>query len=149
MPDPPHPSVPLWSSDDQQVRLAELAAGTADPLKEAPLRRDVRSLGTLLGTVLVEQSGAALFDIVEQLRRLLIQHREQMTGNEAPLGPGPHADSSGRAKSETGRMEQARQIVEKLAVDDAHRVAKAFAIYFELANLAETNHRKRRRRAAS
>ena len=58
MPDPPQPTVPLWSSDDQQARLAELAAGTADPSKEAPLRRDVRSLGTLLGTVLVEQSGA-------------------------------------------------------------------------------------------
>jgi hypothetical protein len=27
-------------------------------------------------------------------------------------------------------------------------MAKAFAIYFELTNLAETNHRKRRRRAA-
>jgi phosphoenolpyruvate carboxylase len=149
MPDPPQPSVPLWSSEDQQVRLAELAAGTADPAKEAPLRRDVRSLGTLLGTVLVEQSGAALFDVVEQLRRLLIQHREQMNGAEAAPSAGPSAGSPAPAKSESGRMEQARQIVEKLGVDDAHRVAKAFAIYFELANLAETNHRKRRRRAAS
>ena len=34
-----------------------------------------------------------------------------------------------------------------LTVDDAYRVTKAFAIYFELTNLAETNHRKRRRRA--
>ncbi len=153
MPDPPQPTVPLWSSDDQQARLAELAAGTGDASKEAPLRRDVRSLGTLLGTVLVEQSGAALFDTVEQLRRLLIQHREQITGAETPPGAGASgetdANASGRGKSEPGRMEQARQIVGKLGVDDAHRVAKAFAIYFELANLAETNHRKRRRRAAS
>ena len=29
----------------------------------------------------------------------------------------------------------------------AYQVTKAFAIYFELTNLAETNHRKRRRRA--
>ena len=142
MPDPPQPSVPLWSSEDQQVRLTELAAGTADPAKEAPLRRDVRSLGTLLGTVLVEQSGAALFDVVEQLRRLLIQHREQMNGAEAAPSAGPSAGSPAPAKSESGRMEQARQIVEKLGVDDAHRVAKAFAIYFELANLAETNLRQ-------
>ena len=36
----------------------------------------------------------------------------------------------------------------RLTIDEAHRVTKAFAIYFELTNLAETNHRKRRRRAA-
>ena len=33
-------------------------------------------------------------------------------------------------------------------MEDAYRVTKAFSIYFELTNLAETNHRKRRRRAA-
>src|SRR5260370_29247767 len=32
-------------------------------------------------------------------------------------------------------------------LDKAYKVTKAFAIYFELTNLAETNHRKRRRRA--
>src|SRR5260370_29618076 len=32
-------------------------------------------------------------------------------------------------------------------LDKAYQVTKAFAIYFELTNLAETNHRKRRRRA--
>ena len=35
-----------------------------------------------------------------------------------------------------------------LPLGTAYRVTKAFAIYFELTNLAETNHRKRRRRAA-
>jgi phosphoenolpyruvate carboxylase len=35
-----------------------------------------------------------------------------------------------------------------LNIAEAHQMAKAFAIYFELTNLAETNHRKRRRRAA-
>src|SRR6185369_12241234 len=39
-------------------------------------------------------------------------------------------------------------IVNRLDVAEAHQMAKAFAIYFELTNLAETNHRKRRRRAA-
>ena len=47
---------PLWSPDDQTSRLAELTAGTTDPLKELPLRRDVRSLGKLLGRVIVEQA---------------------------------------------------------------------------------------------
>ncbi len=45
-------------------------------------------------------------------------------------------------------MLSAREIIRSLSVEDAYRVTKAFAIYFELTNLAETNHRKRRRRAA-
>src|SRR6202045_3216046 len=125
----------LWSEDDPRTRLAELPADTSDPAKESPLRRDVRSLGILLGRVLVEQEGEVFFEIVERLRRLLIEHREQ-----AASGPARNFDS--------GLMAQARDVVRGLSVDDAYRVTKAFAVYFELTNLAETNHRKRRRRAA-
>jgi phosphoenolpyruvate carboxylase len=124
---------PLWSTDDQNQRLIELAAGTADDRsKELPLRRDVRSLGILLGRVLVEQSGQQLLEVVEQLRRLLISQREQ---------PQPSGDSV------NPQMAEARRIVAGLSTDEAYRVTKAFSIYFELTNLAETNHRKRRRRA--
>ncbi len=45
-------------------------------------------------------------------------------------------------------MARAREIISSLSVEDAYCITKAFAIYFELTNLAETNHRKRRRRAA-
>ncbi len=125
---------PLWATGDQQGRLLELTAATADVAKELPLRRDVRSLGILLGRVLVEQSGDPLLDVVERLRRLLIQHREpaypQLKNNDDDL------------------MVQARTIIAHLPVEDAYKITKAFAIYFELTNLAETNHRKRRRRAA-
>jgi len=126
---------PLWSDGAPAARLAELVASTADPSKELPLRRDVRSLGILLGRVLVEQEGQKFFDVVEQLRRLLIQHREQSSTEVTR-----NVDADG--------MAQAGEIVGALPVEDAYRVTKAFAIYFELANLAETNHRKRRRRAA-
>ena len=122
---------PLWSTHDQTGRLAELTASTSDAAKELPLRRDVRSLGMLLGRVLVEQEGEHLLEVVEELRRLLIKHREQW-----------ESDSS-----DGGQMAKAIKIVKALDVEDAHRVTKAFAIYFELTNLAETNHRKRRRRA--
>jgi phosphoenolpyruvate carboxylase len=44
--------------------------------KEAPLRRDVRSLGMLLGEVLREQAGAPVFEAVEELRRTAIARRE-------------------------------------------------------------------------
>ncbi len=122
---------PLWATDDQPGRLSELTAETSDSAKELPLRRDVRSLGILLGRVLVEQSGETLLDVVEHLRRLLIQYRE----------PDQKKDSE-------DLMAQARAIIAKLTVEDAYKLTKAFAIYFELTNLAETNHRKRRRRAA-
>ena len=123
----------LWSEDDPRTRLAELTADTSDLAKELPLRRDVRSLGILLGRVLVEQEGEEFFEIVERLRKLLIQHREQAAS-------GKHSDG--------GLMAQAHEVVSGLSVEDAYRVTKAFAVYFELTNLAETNHRKRRRRAA-
>ena len=135
----PADNAPLWSADNQYDRLEELAAGTGDDSKEIPLRRDVRSLGMLLGKVLVEQAGEPLLDAVEQLRRLLIQQREQLPAAAASTAPSP---------AENALMAQARERIARLEVEDAYSVTKAFAIYFELTNLAETNHRKRRRRAA-
>jgi len=126
------PEPPLWGAPDQATRLAELTAGTDDRAKELPLRRDVRSLGTLLGRVLMSQAGESLFKKVEQLRKLLIQSRAR----------------GGGSQSDTAEMQEARQLIEDLSIQEAYWVTKAFAIYFELANLAETNHRKRRRRAA-
>ena len=123
---------PLWSARDQAKRLAELTAGTTSAEKDVPLRRDVRSLGVLLGRVLVEQGGEKLLESVEELRRLLTQGRENAEGPEP----------------ENNLMAEARAAIEKMDLEAAHRVTKAFAIYFELTNLAETNHRKRRRRAA-
>ncbi|MGH9708756.1 MAG: phosphoenolpyruvate carboxylase [Candidatus Acidiferrales bacterium] len=126
---------PLWSAEDQAARLKELTAASSETEKESPLRRDVRSLGKLLGKILVEQSGAELLDTVEQLRRLLIEHRERLEAQE------------GSPEYDDELMRQARAIVAGMDLSTAYRVTKAFAIYFELINLAETNHRKRRRRA--
>ena len=44
-------------------------------------------------------------------------------------------------------MREAQEIISKMDLTRAYQVTKAFATYFELTNLAETNHRKRRRRA--
>src|SRR6266853_282484 len=126
----------LWGTGDQRGRLDELTAGTTSPAKDIPLRRDVRLLGILLGRVLVEQVGESLLGVVEELRRIFIQHREQPRSQTAP------------PDFEDPLLNQAREVISGLTVDQAHRVTKAFAIYFELTNLAETNHRKRRRRAA-
>src|SRR5947209_18134298 len=73
-----HKSKPLWKADDQQARLAELTASSDESAKDHPLRRDVRSLGAILGQTLIEQVGADLFESVEELRKLLIEHREDV-----------------------------------------------------------------------
>ena len=143
---------PLWSAggsaggnggsnDDQRSRLAELTASTTDPAKDLPLRRDVRSLGTLLGRVLVEQCGDSLLSVVEELRRIFIQHRETQHREQ------PRSETAAPDFKDP-LLHQARNLISRLSVEEAHRVTKAFAIYFELTNLAETTHRKRRRRAA-
>jgi phosphoenolpyruvate carboxylase len=122
----------LWSPTDWPQRLAELQS-TAGELKEAPLRRDVRSLGTLLGEVLREQAGDPLYDAVEALRRTAIARREA----EAP-------DAAGRV-SAAAHLQEALVRVRTLDLPAAYQLARAFGFYFELINLAETNHRKRRR----
>ena len=120
----------LWNPESWSQRLAELEAQSGD-LKEAPLRRDVRSLGTLLGVVLREQVGEDVFVEVEALRQGTISRRDAEAREQADEA----------ARYATAALDR----VHALPVDRALFLARAFAFYFELINLAETNHRKRRR----
>jgi phosphoenolpyruvate carboxylase len=120
----------LWNPESWSQRLAELEARTGD-LKEAPLRRDVRSLGTLLGEVLREQAGDDLFAHVEALRQGTIRRRD--------------AEARGNEEEAARHAAKALELVHSLPVERAILLTRAFAFYFELINLAETNHRKRRR----
>src|SRR5689334_9576222 len=133
-------AVSLWAAADQQERLDELT--TAQPgRKELPLRRDVRSLGKLLGDTLREQGGPELLDAVEELRTMAIARREPDSWSE-------DGRATERLPSPQEIAVQARQTISKLSLQRAYQIAKSFSLYFELTNLAETNHRKRRRRAA-
>ena len=87
----------------------------------APLRRDVRLLGTILGEVLVEQEGAWLRELVEQIRRATREARRD--GSVATP-----------------------ELVSGLEPEAQTLVLRAFGLYFQLANLAEQHHRLRRRR---
>jgi phosphoenolpyruvate carboxylase len=122
----------LWNPESWSQRLAELEA-QAGELKEAPLRRDVRSLGMLLGEVLREQAGEELFDQVEALRQGTIRRRD--------------AEGHGESEEAARHAAAALALVHALPVERATLLTRAFAFYFELINLAETNHRKRRRLA--
>jgi phosphoenolpyruvate carboxylase len=42
---------------------------------DLPLRQDVRLLGRLLGEVIIEQEGQAVFELEERVRRLSIERR--------------------------------------------------------------------------
>jgi len=84
------------------------------------LRRDVRLLGELLGQILREYGGEALLADVEQLRHAVIAAR---------TGAGPSSDVV--------------DLVRSWSLDRAEEVARAFTVYFHLANLAEEHHRVR------
>jgi phosphoenolpyruvate carboxylase len=91
--------------------------------RDSPLRRDVRLLGDLLGRVLVEQEGESLLEDVERVRSLA---RASRAGS-------PH--------------EELQEAVEALPLERQASVLRAFALYFQLANVAEQHHRVRRLRA--
>jgi phosphoenolpyruvate carboxylase len=128
----------FWKTDDQAARLAELTS--QDPaVRELPLRRDVRSLGRLLGTVILEQAGEQTLAAEEELRHLAIRHRTLDAGQGA---------ASLDLPGEKELQQRAVGIISAMSTAGAYQIVKAFSTYFELTNLAETNHRRRRRRAA-
>jgi phosphoenolpyruvate carboxylase len=92
---------------------------------EAPLRRDVRLLGEILGRVLVEQEGEELLADEERVRALSRKARQ-----------------AGRS----GPRSELAAAVRELPLDRQAQVLRAFGLYFQLANLAEQHHRLRRRR---
>lgn len=96
---------------------------------DRPLRSDVRSLGRLLGEVLIEQEGEPLYALEERVRKLAILRRR-----------GPAVERAARAAELTA-------LLAELPLEHAIVVIRAFATYFRLVNLAEQNHRIRRTRA--
>lgn len=88
------------------------------------LRADVRLLGAILGDTLKEVEGDALFRTVERVRRL----------SRAARGGDPEAATD------------LLELLRSLDVEDAVPVARAFAQFLGLANIAEQHHRVRRRR---
>jgi len=93
--------------------------------KDRALREDVHRLGELVGELVREQGGEALFDLVETARKLSIAHRE---GDQA-------------AHSEL------KALLGSLAPSTARDFIRAFSTYFQMVNMAEKVHRIRRRRA--
>ena len=99
------------------------------------MRRDVRLLGDILGEVIRDSAGPDLLADVERLRRAVIQarHGEAAPGDPAPGDPAP-GDPAG---------DKIAALVGSWSLDRAEQVARAFTVYFHLANLAEEHQRIR------
>ena len=61
---------------DKQASLAAAPARAVND-KDAPLKEDIRLLGRLLGDVLREQEGEAVFDVVETIRQTAVRFRRE------------------------------------------------------------------------
>lgn len=83
----------------------------------------IHLLGDLLGEVLVEQESRQFLDLEEEIRKLA---------------------KAGRADDVTEARQGERLLAEavaRLSLEDAEKIAGAFALYFDLVNTAEDNYR--------
>ncbi len=88
------------------------------------LRAEVRTVGAILGKVIREQEGPALYALVERVRRGAIALRRDRGGDERAL----------------------RRIVARLDLDRIVAVARAFTLFFQLVNVCEQRHTARTHR---
>ncbi|MDR3099715.1 MAG: phosphoenolpyruvate carboxylase, partial [Paraburkholderia sp.] len=93
--------------------------------KDQPLFEDIRYLGRLLGDVLREQEGDAVFDVVETIRQTAVRFR--------------------REDDNTAALALEKQL-RALSPEQTVSVVRAFSYFSHLANIAEDRHRNRRRR---
>ncbi|MDY0071327.1 MAG: phosphoenolpyruvate carboxylase [Thauera sp.] len=98
------------------------AAAVAD--KEEPLREDIRLLGRILGDIIREQEGQAVFALIEQVRQLSVAFRRDHDRE---------ADAA------------LKRLLTGLSTEQTVSVIRAFTYFSHLANLAEDRHHIRRR----
>ncbi|MCD4544701.1 phosphoenolpyruvate carboxylase, partial [Burkholderia pseudomallei] len=111
--------------------LAPTNAASAKPQgrtredKDRPLFEDIRYLGRLLGDVVREQEGDAVFDVVETIRQTAVKFRRE----------------DDKAAAQT-----LEKMLRKLTPEQTVSVVRAFSYFSHLANIAEDRHHNRRRR---
>jgi phosphoenolpyruvate carboxylase len=110
----------------ESSRETDVVKSSERDLRDAPLHRDIRELGAILGKVLIEQEGKEFFDLEEELRIYTKSLR---------------SDYSVETKSKIDAL------VNSLDIEKANRIVRAFLFYFLLSNTADEVHRIRRQRA--
>jgi phosphoenolpyruvate carboxylase len=95
-----------------------------DDDKDQPLVEDIRLLGRILGDVIREQEGKAMYELIELIRQLSVAFRR-------------HADESAD--------KTLKKLLKGLSGQQTVSVIRAFTYFSHLANLAEDRHHIRRR----
>ncbi|MBP7862548.1 phosphoenolpyruvate carboxylase [bacterium] len=98
------------------------STGTSDLLQRTkPLRDDVRMLGTLLGQTISNLEGEHVLALVEEFRALT------------------------KATPSDENKDRLAKLTSSMDLETARKLIKAFVCYFDVINMAEQNHRIRRR----
>lgn len=94
---------------------------------DLPLIEEIRLLGKILGDIIREQEGDAIFNLVERIRKLSVSYHRELN-------------------QDANRV--LTKILKGLSANDAMKVLRAFTYFSHLANLAEDRHQIRRRVAS-
>lgn len=100
--------------------------------KDAPLRADVRTMGSLLGEIIRDHHGDEIFNKIEELRALAKKWRQ--------VGAGRIEESNDQAAQV---FEELASNCENLSNEELHIIARAFTHFLAIANSAEAHHRIR------
>jgi phosphoenolpyruvate carboxylase len=99
-----------------------------DSRVDARLKQEIRFLTTRLGVIIREQAGERVFRQVEGIRRLA---------------------KAIRAHANRQDIAAARNLVQKLTIEEADQVAHAFSLFFQITNLCEERARIRHLEASA
>ena len=109
---------------DVASHLPARAAAARHNDKDLPLLEDIRLLGRILGDIIREQEGEAVFALIEQVRQLSVAFRRD------------HDHAADKAL---------KKLLKDLSTDQTVSGIRAFTYFSHLANLAEDRHHIRRR----
>ena len=94
--------------------------------RDKPLRTNIRMLGDLLGEVIEEQEGSAIYELEEKIRFMAKDLRK---------------------KRDSASLRALKKVIKGLDTVQMSKVLRAFAAYFQLVNTAEQHYRIQRHRS--
>jgi Phosphoenolpyruvate carboxylase len=100
--------------------------------RDAPLRADVRTMGSLLGQIIRDHHGDATFEKIEEFRGLAKKWREAGAGRDAS-----------KAAEASKTFDELAKLCSSLTDDELLIISRAFTHFLAIANSAEAHHRIR------
>ena len=100
--------------------------------RDAPLRADVRTMGSLLGQIIRDHHGDAIFEKIEEFRGLAKKWREAGAGRDAT-----------KAADASKTFAELATLCKSLSDEELLVISRAFTHFLAIANSAEAHHRIR------